>query len=119
MTRSITVSEGQSFIDIAIQYMGDATKAFDIAALNGYAGITDVPLIGTLLNIPDADISSLSIVNTFAATGVIPASVTDYSDNANSEEGIGFWEIEGDFEVVFELLEGIGNWAIENDFIIE
>lgn len=96
MMRSIKIQEGQTLVDIAMQYCGDALAVFDVAELNGI-GITDEPEIGQILFVPDPAIDKIKIVEAFRK--LVPASKgdTDVSDLANA--GIDFWAIEEDFMV--------------------
>lgn len=93
----ITVSEGQTLQDIAIQYLGDASRSNEIAELNNISLTTDL-LIGQILNIPDVDISMSQMVKGFSDNKIVPAS-NDFHDFEDDQEGIGFWTIENDFIV--------------------
>ncbi len=96
MMRSIKTGEGQTVIDIAMQYCGDAGKAVEICILNNVS-ITTEFAPGTILNVPDVVIENEKIVNEFADNLLVPAS------NDEEEEvlqgGIGFMIIGNDFIV--------------------
>lgn len=93
--QNITVSEGQTLIDIAAQYCGDATVAFAIAEMNELS-LTDDLTIGQSLVVPDVDAEHIDIVNEIKDSGVIPASAYDNNDDL---DGIGYWILENDFVV--------------------
>lgn len=95
----ITVSEGQTFTDIAVQYLGDATRANEIAELNSLSLTSDL-IVGQVLDIPDVDISKAQLVSSFLDNKIVPASATENSIvNPNTQQGIGFWTIGKDFKV--------------------
>jgi len=93
--RTIEVSEGQTLLDIAVQYCGTADAQFDIAALNGIE-VTDDLVPGQELLVPDTEIEMESIAGVFT-NGIIPASADDTITEI--DEGIEFWYIEDDFVV--------------------
>lgn len=70
--QTITISEGQTLVDIAARYCGDASLAVDIAILNG-VDIDDI-VMATTLKVPDCDISKRQIVATLNKRNVAPAS---------------------------------------------
>jgi hypothetical protein len=96
--KTVKVQAGQTLIDIAIQELGDGSRVAEIAVLNDL-NITEDLLGGTILKMPDADISKRSLVNLFRDKSNAPAS----------------W-ITADEEV---RLEGIGYWYIDNDFVVK
>ncbi|MGN6604570.1 MAG: LysM peptidoglycan-binding domain-containing protein [Ginsengibacter sp.] len=93
--RTITVSEGQTLLDIAMQYCGDASVLFDIADLNGLE-VTDDLVPGQQLLVPDAEIDKQAVADAFS-DGIIPSSTDD--NIIPVDEGIEFWAIEDDFIV--------------------
>lgn len=97
--RSIEIGEGQTLIDIAMQYCGDALRVFDVAELNGLQ-ITDDLVPGEFLKVPDAEIDKEKITIEFSNYGLQPASRPDTFDEAGDEpEGIDYWAIDDDFIV--------------------
>lgn len=86
----------QTIIDIAVQELGDAERAVEIAALNGL-GITDELTAGQVLQVPDYDLSKINTVQLFTNTALAPASV---DDAMTVDEGIDYWALEMDFEVM-------------------
>jgi hypothetical protein len=78
----ITISEGQTLLDIAARYCGDASLAFDIAELNGI-NIDDI-VVGANINVPDYLINKKAIVEYLRERNVIPASALD--DNTTYED---------------------------------
>lgn len=97
---TITVREGQTLADIAVQYLGDAARINEIADLNGIL-MTDELSIGQQLYIPeDVAIDKRYVKDTFIDYALIPASKSTGSViEVNEDEGIGFWAIEDDFVV--------------------
>lgn len=98
LEHGVTVCEGQTLIDIAMQYCGDALAVADVAKLNGL-GITDELTPGQTILIPDVAIDKVKIVEAFA--GLVPASKDD------------------DDNVLDQVLDGIDYWIIEEDFIVQ
>lgn len=86
----------QTIIDIAVQELGDAERAVEIAALNGL-GITDELTAGQVLQVPDYDASKVNTVQLFMNKALAPASV---DDAMTIDEGIDYWALEMDFEVM-------------------
>lgn len=93
--QTITVKEGQTLLDIAMQYLGNSERVYDIANLNEIEITTDL-VVGQELWIPDTEITDESIAEVFEENDLIPASM-DSIDIEN--EGIDFWAIEDDFIV--------------------
>ena len=98
MMQIIKAGEGQTFLDIAMQYCGDALRADEIAVLNGQP-VTAGLQPGQDITIPIVVIDKINVVAAFEERELIPAS---------SEE---------DFKG--EVLDGIDYWAIEEDFIVQ
>lgn len=76
--QTIQINEGQTLLDIAIQYCGDADKANDIALLNGL-DIDDI-VLGQSLKVPDLLIGQKHITQSLQKDGIIPASAIEASD---------------------------------------
>ena len=96
----VTVSYGQTWLDIAMQELGDMERAIELAQLNNRA-ITDDLQAGEVLMVPDFDSEKRDIVQLFGNSANKPASGESFTA-ADAEAG----------------LEGIEFWAIENDFIV-
>lgn len=95
---TIKVSEGQTLKDVAVQYLGDATKAIGIAYLNKIE-LTDDIEIGTLLELPDnVEVEKMAFVQFLKNNKLIPASAIQQPTTVQLE-GIGYWHIEDDFVV--------------------
>jgi len=97
---SVTVQDGQTIIDIAIQELGDPGRIFEIAALNNMS-ITDLLVVGSQITVPDYDQTKKEIVKIFSNQSNKPAS--GYFRNGANDPVI---------------KEGIDYWAIRNDFIV-
>ena len=82
--QTIQSSEGQTLVDIAIEYCGDASKAMDIAILNGF-DIDDVT-IGQTLQVPDFVIDKKAIVASLADGNIVPASAIEVNEHADEWE---------------------------------
>ena len=52
---NISVKEGQTLIDVAVEYLGDSSEAMNIALLNGIS-ITDELESGTILILPNSEL---------------------------------------------------------------
>lgn len=91
----ITVREGQTSIDIGMQYTGDAANAVAVSIANGLS-ITDDLNIGSEMICDDAVTDKKKYAATFSKYNVTPASAVN---NAELLEGIGYWIIEQDFVV--------------------
>lgn len=94
--QTITVKQGQSIIDIAIIYTGDATSGFDIANLNGLA-ITDVLTTGQQLFVPD--VIKKNIVTLFDPKNQPATDVTQTGEPGETPEGISYWIVNKNFIV--------------------
>ena len=91
------VSDGQSLLDIAIQYCGDASEAIAIAILNGVS-ITDDLVTAQSIDVPPTINSDIS--GYYENKGLCPATgITTPAESALIEEGVEFWAIEYDFVV--------------------
>lgn len=86
----------QSILDIAIQHLGDAQRAFDIALANG-RGIADDIEPGDRLTLDEAQ-RNRRMVQYFTVNALMPA--TSLEDNVVTlEGGINFMGIQIDFVV--------------------
>ena len=68
----IKVLAGQSFFDIAIQYLGSIDNAFEIAQANDRM-LSDDLVIGETLTVPDELTKSNKVLQYFSARGIVPA----------------------------------------------
>ncbi len=91
---TITALTRQSLIDIAVQSLGDADMAQELAELNAMA-LTDDVEPGTILKLPV--IADESVVRFFDTNGLRPASALEAEDMP--EGGIDFMGIEINFIV--------------------
>lgn len=96
--KTVTILEGQTVTDIAVQELGDAERSMEIAVMNNIS-ITDDLIAGSFINVPDYDASKQNYVQLFANSANKPASADSSDENG--------------------LLTGIGYWYLENDFIIQ
>jgi hypothetical protein len=96
----VTVSYGQTWLDIALQELGDMERAIELAGLNNRA-ITDDLQAGEELIVPDFDSEKRSIVQLFRNAANRPASGDTFvaTEPDSNGEGIEFWAIEHDFVV--------------------
>jgi len=96
--QTITVREGQCFLDLAMQHAGDASAAVQMAFAN-LLPVTQIFTAGTLLQKPA--VVDENIVTVFKTEKAIPASSTGafYGGGGGSGEGIGWWIIGNDFIV--------------------
>lgn len=93
---TIKVLYQQTITDIAVQELGDAERAVEIAALNGLS-LTTLLQAGQTLEVPDFDISKTDVVQLFSNKALAPASRDEAE--SNQDEGIDFWALEVDFIV--------------------
>jgi hypothetical protein len=95
--RIVKVLAGQTLVDIAIHYLGDAARALEVATLNEL-NTTDELTSGQQLIVPDTALDKQGTVAFFQNSAFAPASgITD--EDSSVGEGIGWWEIENDFVV--------------------
>jgi hypothetical protein len=96
------IQSGQTLVDIALQELGDATRVFEIADLNGI-GITADLVAGSTLLVPDYAREKRGIVQVFTNPSNMPASAETVQLDAGGvvvpQEGIEFWAVETDFIV--------------------
>jgi hypothetical protein len=94
--QTIKAGEGQTLIDIAMQYCGDADKvAMQLSELNSISLTADLQP-GDAIIIPAVLIENKKNVEEFASKELEPAS---NDDNEVKPEGIGYWKINLDFKV--------------------
>jgi hypothetical protein len=94
---TITVLEGQSLFDIAVQACGSVEAVLDVASLNGMA-ITDILTPGSALSAPDS--LNLSISEYYRLNKLRPATdITAENMDKLRNEGIDYWALEVDFVV--------------------
>ena len=96
MTKVI-VADGQTWLDIAMQELGDVERAIELAQLHNRS-VTGPLKSGEILTVPDPVASKRSIIQVFRNTANKPAS--------------------GESSLSIGGLEGIEYWAIENDFVV-
>lgn len=84
----------QSILDIAIQHLGDAQRAFDIALANGH-GIADDIEPGDRLTLDEAQ-RNRRMVQYYTVNALMPATSLDV---VTLEGGINFMGIQIDFVV--------------------
>ena len=84
------VAEGQTLIDIAIQHLGSADAAYDLATLNGMS-ITDKLSPGQTLELPA--VVDKDVVAYYANRGIVPATDTDVV--------VGGGTFDGSFDLTF------------------
>lgn len=89
---------GQTVLDIAIQELGDVSRAIEIALLNGLSLTADLSA-GQVLSVPQAAKDVRSIVQLFTDKANAPASGNTVGGFPVKEEGIDFWAIENDFQI--------------------
>jgi hypothetical protein len=116
--QTIKVQAGQSLFDIAVQYLGDVERVFEIADINGLMTTNEVEP-GTWLVVPDLDMAKRYVVDAFSKRNLSPASITDSGIEAAALDGIDYWAIEDDFIITDDLDDGIDYWAIEMDFEVQ
>lgn len=71
---TVTVLEGQSLLDIALQELGSLEGAYNLAVLNGLS-LTDSLAAGMLLQLPD--VVDKRIVNYYSERNIRPATMFD------------------------------------------
>ena len=85
-------------IYIAIRCCGTLQALADIAILNNIS-ITEKPIPGQLIEIPNKDYGSQEVVNFFTLNKIDPATALTDDNTAiiDGNSGIGFWEIGNNF----------------------
>ena len=92
MIFKVTVKHGQTLLDVAIQYLGNAASVAQLAALNSLDMTSEITP-GQILELPD--VADKRVVKFLKDGEHVPA--TNYIDG--DLEGIEFWGIESDFIV--------------------
>jgi len=93
---TIIVKHGQTLIDIAIQYLGDASRYVEIIEINNLT-ITEDIHAGDELIIPTVANEKTAIVSLFDKKNIKPASAITGIISEN--EGVDYWRIEENFIV--------------------
>ncbi len=95
----VEVLHNQTFLDIAVQYTGDVSNAYEIAYANGLS-ISDELVPGSSLTIPNEVKVNTDIQVYFNAKLIKPATkVQPNLIEIAPLGGINYWEIETTFEV--------------------
>ena len=96
----VPARNNQSLLDIALQTLGSAEAAFDIALINGMS-ITDELFVGQILQIPSmSGYVQRRNAEYYTINSIMPATAIT-ADIANTvlEEGVEFWAVGDDFIV--------------------
>ena len=98
--KEVKILNGQTFLDIAMQELGDAERAFELANFNNRS-ITDHLTPGETIFVPTPAIDKKETIKILTSPANRPASKTDDEDNNTPlvPEGIGAWAIDIDFIV--------------------
>lgn len=93
----IKVLASQTLLDIAVQELGDNSRAMELAVINGLK-VTDQLIAGSQILVPDYSTDKRYLVTLFADDANKPG--TGNTDIENAEfQGIGYWRIEQNFIV--------------------
>lgn len=95
----VTVSYGQTWLDIAMQELGDIERTIELVRLNNRA-LSDELEAGEELLVPDFDSKKRSIIQLFRNAANKPASGYTFVDPEQpdpTDEGVELWAIENDF----------------------
>lgn len=95
----VTVKQGQSIFDIAVQYCGEAHAAFELAKINNITVTTSL-VAGTTLLLPKS--LNEGLTKYFKDGKHVPATAANLKT-----------------QVIEPIFSGIDYWAIENDFIVQ
>lgn len=95
----ITILDGQSLLDLAIQQAGSIDAVFALALANGLSVTNDLPAGGL---VDTVDVSSKPIASYYANNALTPATALTTEDKLVAAE-----------------LEGISYWAINVDFVVQ
>lgn len=94
--------DGQSLLDISIQFYGTAEGVFVLCDENDITP-DDVPIPGLVYRIPVFSGAIPEMVSLIEKQGIIPATMSNEVDAEididDDPDGIGYWGIEEDFEV--------------------
>ena len=96
----IVTQDRQCLFDIAVQYMGSAEGAYNLAQRLNCA-ITDELPIGTAIEIYADDVIDNGVAQCYALNAIAPATSVESTSTTKPEgrEGIEYWAIEEDFVV--------------------
>lgn len=102
--QSIIVKDGQTPLDVALQYCGELSVIFDIAEGNGTDDITKDLLPGQMLKVPNVVDSTVSgffklIYNT-PVCALSEDDIEQAGEGGVSDKGVGFWKIGSTFKVL-------------------
>lgn len=93
---ALSIREGQTVIDMALQGSGDVDRLIEVAMLNGLS-ITDELVAGSLIITPGALLNKRSLALFFNAAPYYPASGEAGNNNNDADEhGVGYDVIEDD-----------------------
>ena len=82
---SVIVQSGQTWLDLAMQYCGDSSRAGEIALLNGYDDVTGDINAGDVMLVPtDLTAATKRIAAVFTSKNA-PASALSQFDNYEDE----------------------------------
>lgn len=95
---TIIVLSNQSFMDISIQHTGSVYNAFTIAAANGMS-VSESPVSGSSLIIPDAVVKDEDILSYFRSNGIRPATGLTDPELIAEPNGIGWMKITKNLKV--------------------
>ena len=95
----VTVLDGQSLFDLAIQHSGSIEAVFEMASANGLS-VTDDLVTGTELETVSA--TDKPVAKYYSNNGLKPATALTTDD-----------------QLVAAELEGISYWAINVDFVVQ
>jgi len=96
--KQVKILFGQTLIDLAVQELGDASRAFELAVLNGL-NISDDLIAGQEILVPEAAREKKAVVLLFTDKANAPASADITGELKTQAEGVEFWTIEKDFIV--------------------
>lgn len=96
---TITVLPNQSILDISLLHTGSVKNAFKIA-FNGGFSVSDDVVTGSLLVVPEQVELDKNIINYNLRRQIFPATdVITKLIEIKPLEGVGYWEIENNFEI--------------------
>jgi hypothetical protein len=95
MMQTIKINEGQTLLDIAVQYNGDAAKAFELALANSL-NFSDDLIIGNEVLVESAAVEKKKLVKEFDNNKIVPSSKKDNYENLQPE-GVDYWAIGTEF----------------------
>jgi hypothetical protein len=95
--KSVKILFNQTLLDIAVQELGDYSRAVELAVLNGMK-LTDMPVAGSFVQVPTYERDKSYLVTLFSDDANKPATGDTGIENAVLQ-GIGYWRIEQNFRV--------------------